>query len=766
MLKSLASLSCLSFLLLSCGEEDDAAVLAPVAQSYVGRARCVECHSDQHKLWQGSHHDLAMQEVTAQTVLGNFDNATFDHFGVISTFSQKDGGYWVRTEGADGELHDYAIRYVFGVTPLQQYLIEFPGGRLQVLSICWDARPKAEGGQRWYHLYPDERISANDELHWTGPNQNWNYMCADCHSTDLKRNYNPATDSFKTTWSELDVSCEACHGMGAQHLAWAAVPESKRPSDLPHAGFALALGATDTWSFADGAHTVSPKDSTRSQLEVETCARCHARRTPITHSQKPGSPLLDIYRPALLTERLYHADGQILDEVYVYGSFVQSPMYHAGVTCSDCHEPHRATLRVEGNGLCARCHKAEIFDNTAHHFHEEGTDGALCVNCHMPTRTYMGVDERRDHSIRVPRPDLSSVTGAPDACTKCHDDKSSRWAADAIVERSKQPGPHRAGAPHYGLGLLAGRIGDPSAVLRLSELALDPKQAAIVRATALASLRDYPGKEATAVAGRCLEDADPLVRLGAVLATEPWPMQQRAQALWALLEDPILCVRIEAARLLATAKVAGEHGAVLERVLSEYRAAQRVNADRSFAHLNLGLVALDRHEYAEAERAYRTAIRLAPYAVQAYVNLADLYRQQERESDSVGVLREGLGRVRNQAEIRHALGLALVRAGKTEAALEELRLAAIGRPENPRYAYVHGVALASRGRVDEGLRVLAAAYARFPANQDLLVALITTHRDRGNLAEAHRLALELVQKTQRSPGALELLAAIEALRRR
>ena len=191
------------------------------AVNYVGPAACAACHAGEIEAWQGSHHDRAMQVANERSVLGNFDNATFQYAGITSTFSKRNGNFFVSTDGPDGRLSDYEIKYTFGVTPLQQYLIEFPGGRMQALPIAWDTRPKDKGGQRWFHLYPSERITHEDELHWTRPQQNWNFMCADCHSTNLKKNYDATSHTFKTTWSEVNVSCEACHGPGSRHVEWA-----------------------------------------------------------------------------------------------------------------------------------------------------------------------------------------------------------------------------------------------------------------------------------------------------------------------------------------------------------------------------------------------------------------------------------------------------------------------------------------------------------------------------------------------------------------
>ena len=179
------------------------------APGFVGSAGCAACHAKEYAAWQGSQHRAAMQEATEKTVLGNFDGARFSYAGATSTFYKRDGKFFVKTDGPDGKPAGFPVPYTFGVHPLQQYLVELPGGRLQALSIAWDVDKK-----RWFHLYPNEHVTAEDELHWTRPAQNWNYMCADCHSTALRKNYDVAADRFATRWAEISVGCEACHGPG------------------------------------------------------------------------------------------------------------------------------------------------------------------------------------------------------------------------------------------------------------------------------------------------------------------------------------------------------------------------------------------------------------------------------------------------------------------------------------------------------------------------------------------------------------------------
>ena len=425
--------------------------------TYVGAESCAKCHEEEHKLWAGSHHHDAMAEATDETVLGDFDNAVFESQGVTSRFFKKDGKFFVNTEGPDGNYTDFEVAYTFGLDPLQQYLVPFPGGRLQCLTVAWDTH-----GKKWYSLYPDQKIDHSDWLHWTKGAQSWNTMCADCHSTNLQKNYDIEKKEFNTTWSEINVSCEACHGPGSHHVEWA---ESG------------AVGRMMTPESGDGRFGLVTKlKDVDNKLLVERCARCHSRRGQISPYHDHTGELLDHYVTETLREGLYHADGQILDEVYVYGSFRQSKMYHKGVRCTDCHEPHSIRLRAEGNDLCIRCHDPTKFNTPVHHHHKEDSPGSQCVSCHMPGRTYMGIDFRRDHSFRLPRPDLTVIGGTPNACNDCHADKEPQWAADAIT---KWFGPDRP--PHFSEALIAGHTGSADAAPKLSQLATDSEQPAIAQ---------------------------------------------------------------------------------------------------------------------------------------------------------------------------------------------------------------------------------------------------------------------------------------------
>ncbi len=713
--------------------------------TYIGRSSCIDCHQQESELWTGSHHDLAMRVADERTVLGDFDDATFTHFGVTSRFYKQGGKFYVNTDGPDGAMHDYEIAFTFGVTPLQQYLIEFPGGRYQVLGISWDSRPESDGGQRWYHLYPDEPIPHDDSLHWTGPNQNWNFMCAECHSTNLQKNYDLKTDSYNTTWSEINVSCEACHGPGSNHAVWAKDADRGRDNGDPAKGMAFRFQDDGgTWLFEPDSDTAQRTRPREDQTMLQMCARCHSRRTVVAGDYDYGQDLLDTHRPELLTESIYHADGQILDEVYVYGSFIQSKMYRKGVTCIDCHDPHSMKVYSPGNTLCATCHLPDTFDTPDHHFHEQGTEASSCVACHMPTKNYMGVDARLDHSIRVPRPDLSIKLGTPNACNQCHDDQTYQWAEDAVA---KWYGPDRRNEPHYGETLHAGRTGTPDANQALTILAGDSDKPVIARATALSLLRNYPTELSYETIRTYCENDDPMIRYAALNALEMSEPSLRLPIAYDLLQDPVLSVRIEAARVLAAVDVSQlnkEQQQAIEQGVEAYIQAQLANADRAESHLNIALVQTQRGRVDLAEQSYRTAIRINPAFAQAYVNLADLYRTTDRDAQSVPVLQEAVDAGANQGVIYYSLGLALVRQGRTPEAILAFEQAAELTPEDPRLSYTLGIALNSTGEPARALQVLADTHERHPTDQPTLYALMTISRDRGQLEEAIRYANTLL----------------------
>ena len=728
------------------------AFASPLPKQYVGVEVCSTCHAKQVNDWTGSDHSLAMQVASSSSVLGNFENSSFRYASVKSRFWKRDGRFFVRTDGADGKLADFEIKYTFGVRPLQQYLIELPGGRLQALGIAWDSRTKDSGGQRWFHLYPGQNVTAGDALHWTGINQNWNFMCSECHSTQVRKNFDPVSGSFNTSWAEPSVSCEACHGPGSDHVAWSGASKSEQLADKSK-GLVIALSERNEVSWSTPSIDQMPQRippaaiQPHASLEITVCARCHARANRVSDDYVHGQSPLNTHRPVLLTEGLYWVDGQQRDEVFTWGSFVQSKMHAKGVICSDCHQPHSGKLRVLGNQLCSQCHLASKYDNFQHSHHARGTAGAACVACHMPTTTYMVIDPRHDHSLRVPRPDLSMKYGVPNACTTCHTKQSTQWAVGALKEWNDHL---PTGFQRFTDAFYEDNVGAPSAGIALQALVADASQPALVRASAIERL----GRRASAkvldsiLSG--LHDSDALIRVVSVEALASGGSELRRRYLTPMLIDAERVVRATTANALAgdaEATFSVQEQKDFEKALSEYIAMQSYNADRPESQINLGNLYAARDQVNEAIQHYEMAIKIAPEFNGAYLNLAELHRMRGFDQEAETVLRRGLPRVSQPAALQHSLGLVLIRQNKMIEALKSLADAVHGDAGNSRYAYVYGVALHDSGSITKGDDVLERALVQHPNDPNLLntLAQYAVQARRLDKANAYTKRLKAIQ---------------------
>ncbi len=720
----------------------DAADLAP-AFTFVGRDRCAECHEEETEAWSGSDHDNAMAPADSANVRGDFSGVEFEHKGITSRFTTRDGRYFVYTEGPGGGMGEFEIAYTFGWEPLQQYLIAFPGGRYQALSLAWNTER-----EEWFHLYPDRDIPADDWLHWTRSAQTWNGMCAECHSTNLQKGFDPETDSFSTTWSEIDVSCEACHGPGSRHSEWADLPPMARP-EVPDYDLAV------------------PTSGITSRQQVELCAPCHSRRTELGDYAHGKEDLLDHLIPALLEERLYEADGQILEEVYVWGSFVQSKMYRNDVRCSDCHDAHSLELKYEDNELCAQCHRADTYDVFEHHFHEDLTEagepneGTLCVKCHMPERPYMVVDWRADHSLRIPRPDLTIEIGTPNACAAagCHEDETDQWSADYYVEWYG-----KAKRSHYGTTLAAGRDGEPGAGAELVRLASDPLYPALVRATALGLLQRYPGAEATRAINAALQDEEALIRYTAATALNTTDPAELVDLVAPLLFDPTKAVRGQAAVRLATVSrelLKPYQVEALDEATLEYQETMRYSLDFPFAGHNLANLYVARGEAGLAEEYYRRAIEIDDLFIPAKMNLAVLYNSQGRNEEAESLLRGVLEDYPDNHDAEYSLALLLVETDRAAEALAWLERAADGMPQRTRIRYNLGLLQQQLGRLPEAEESLRAAVEAEPRNLDYLYALADHYARRGDLRNALAVADRMIATNPGAQVGHDMKAALE-----
>lgn len=729
--------------------------------TYVGRDACIQCHSNQAQAFQGSHHDKAMDLATEQTVLADFKNVELEHLGVRAKMTTRDGKYFVNTEGPDGQYQDYQVKWVFGVTPLQQYMVEIERkpettsnetGRVQVLRWSWDTEKK-----QWFHLDPPDvptRLDPHDPLHWTGSAQRWNSMCADCHSTNLQKNFRVQDNSFHTTFSEIDVSCEACHGPGSIHVQLSQRWIGKVD---PHYGYGLApLKAS-------------------AENQIQACAPCHARRELIALQHRPGDNYYDHFAESLLLTNIYFADGQVQDEDYIHGSFLQSKMYHKGIKCTNCHDPHTAKLKHDGNQVCTSCHQHPTakYDSVAHHFHKPGQPGSQCVNCHMPSTTYMAVDPRRDHSLRIPRPDVSVKLGTPNACTGCHLDKQKiaeekrssltqyldwlvaaqqgdeeireelkrvdQWCDDAC---NRWYGEKRYREEHFATAIDAARRGTPDAADIVSKwfVRKGTESPAIARATMLVELSRTQLDRAVRLARRVDRDDHSIVRRSAAMVlgqiADPG---ERALALVPFLDDPSRSVRVEAARGLSTTGDAGPTAvsrSKLDHALAEYRESLLASAEQSGAHLGLGILDEQLGNFTAARGHYENAIRLEPQVAGPRTNLAVLLE---------GMAERNLQSPQPQAQ---QVGQSLLEKAKT-LRREELPLLerdASLMPKSTELQYRLGLAYYLDGNLEKALAQIQKAIELSPDRNEMRMALILLLQKMERIEDARREATELKRR--------------------
>ncbi|MBK7947388.1 MAG: tetratricopeptide repeat protein [Deltaproteobacteria bacterium] len=749
---------------------------------FVGSATCTACHAEQAQSWSGSQHRLAMDFATADSVKAPFAGESLHNASGTLRFERQGRAFLVRRDAAargptgpgpgaaaGDERSDLRVSGTFGVEPLQQYLLDAVGGRIQVLPWAWDTRPASEGGQRWLDLYPDA-ADPEDPLHFSRPAQNWNHVCADCHVTGYRKRYDEGRKQFESRWEELGVGCEGCHGPGREHVRWAASRESvaagaEAEADAEDDAHADANGDAGAgadrglvarlderrgvvWAIDPATGNAVRSRPRTSGRELDVCAQCHARRGAITERYVAGEPFLDHYRPTLLDRGLYHADGQQRDEVYTYGSFLQSRMHAKGVTCSDCHDPHSGGLRAEGNALCGNCHAPERYATPAHHHHRADSSGSRCVACHMPTTTYMEVDPRHDHSLRVPRPDQAKALGVPDACGGCHAGKEAVFS-DAAVRRWL--GRPAKGFERHAEAIDAAESDAIGAGAKLRAVAADASQPVIVRATALARLDPARGGANAEVLVGATRDPDPLVRLGALEGLANAGAEVRLRAAAALLDDPRRAVRFEAVRVLApvTGSLSQPSQAAFARASAEYVASLRRDADRPEARTQLGVFLAEGGDADGARRELEAALALEPAFEAAHVNLADLERALGRDESALAVLDAGLARLPGSAALHHARGLARIRLGRPGEALADLAKAVSLAPDSTRFAYVQAVALESTGARDRAIALLEGVATAHPGDAAVREALVGYLEAEGRLeaAKVHRAALALIAES-------------------
>ena len=685
---------CWSFVF--CKQQETGAV-TPVAADvagFVGDQVCGSCHAEAYADWKGSHHFHAMELPDSNSVRGRFDGSTFTADGVRYRMYQQNGQYLFDITENGQATEQFPVAYTFGWEPLQQYLVARPGGRYQTLRISWDTEK-----QQWFHQYPDTVITPGDWLHWTGAAQTWNSMCAACHSTHLEKNYIAEKDSFHTTWSIINVSCEACHGPGEQHVA---------------------LATKGDWKNGAGISTFS-KDGTHAQTDM--CGACHGLRTQLTSSSDAGGSFLQRFLPELMTPDMFFRDGQQKGEVYKYASFLSSRMYAKGVVCSDCHQPHSGRLKLDGNALCMQCHTPS-YDSPSHHFHPESSVGASCVNCHMPGKNYMVNDYRHDHSFRVPRPDQSAKYGTPNTCNTCHADRTAGWAAEQI---NKWYGPERRW--HFSDALLAAGQDPSDALPYLLELTGRDSVPAIVRAQATMELNAAYGQQVIPTLQQLISDSSELVRMAAYNSMLHQPADRSLAMYQAGWQDTVLAVRLAAYRATADIPVSGLSEVALKNKQSagdEYLQFLMMNADMANGQVLFSEYYQQRNDLEGAIDACEKALQIDDRLGEVRLNLAILYSRQGNMVAAVNHLKTFISYYPDVSRGYYYLSLILNEQDRMTDAIQMIRKALSLDPYDTGMVANYVLMLYKSGQINEARAILQEALEAFPNDAGLqsLIAFI------------------------------------------
>ena len=683
--------------------------------NFVGSERCAQCHEAETKQWKQSHHAKSMMLPSAESVLGDFNNKEVTFNDVTTRFTQNEQGYYINTQNEEKKQQTYKVEFTFGYTPLQQYLIDSGDGKLQAFDIAWDSRSAEDGGQRWFKLLPNEDTNTESPFHWTKQLQNWNSRCAECHSTNLNKGYNPVYRRYETTFSEVNVACESCHGGGNKHVNMVASGEYKKGTGI---GFDTHLKQTRNFVFEDKKSIAVPKGE-HTAAQINACGGCHSRRQVIGEIN-PANNYHDQYSLRLLDDPLYYADGQIQDEVFVLGSFMQSKMYKAGVTCTNCHNAHTGEVKAQDNSLCTQCHLPAKYDVEQHAHHKKDSLGALCVNCHMPATTYMEVDDRRDHSFSIPTPQHSDKLETPNACNRCHKAQSSEWSAKTIESWGKET------TDYFGLINAKARKADVLALRPMTAYIDDERHSDIRRAALLSLTSGVPSRLTAETIVKQLSSDSELVRRAAVEASGFIPLQQRWTLLKPLVKDPSASVRYAVANQLAgyAQHVEGEDYIALSALFREYEQQLLISQDMPGGQASMAVYALAQGDIDGALSAINKALEIEPDFAPALLNLADIHRSMGDEVKAKEALERGINVAPDSGALQHSYGLYWVRQKNMAESLTYLKAATEQEDRTARYFYVYAVALENTGNLKEAILTLQQANDEWPNQYELLITLV------------------------------------------
>jgi len=653
-------------------------------EQYVGAESCKECHQEAYADWKKSDHFYSMQKATKEFVKANF-NTTYSADEIQYKFYTQDTTYFVEITEAN-QTHTFKVAYTFGWHPLQQYLLETENGKFQTLRASWDTE-----NNKWFHQNAGDIVEPHDWLSWSKGGQNWNTMCSSCHSTHLKKNYNEVTDNFNTTFKEINVACESCHGPGVNHIGF----QSNNKITDPYQGGIL----------------------TDQKAQINNCGTCHARRTMFEDVSDPHNEFLDQFIPQNLTSTFYEGDGQIKGEDFVYGSFLSSRMYRNHVACNNCHNSHSGEIKMEGNSLCLQCHEPQDYDTQKHHHHTPNTEGASCVSCHMDGKVYMGNDYRKDHSFRIPRPDQSVKYETSNSCNSCHTDKDAKWAATAVTTWY---GKERA--YHFSDDLLPASKLNEQSMTHIENLLSNDSVPTIIKSTAIEYLQYLDDPMALDLILKSLSHKEALVRQSGYVSLLWFPENIRVDAGLRGLSDPVKAVRIMAFRTVISIDVNQLNPEIIKiwnNVNAEYLIYLKTNADFPSGQTLIGEYYQQVNDTKRAITAFNRALKMDSVQLRPYSNLAILYSGINDLASVKKILLQGTELFPNHALYYYYLGLNEGELGNLNAQLNQFKKAYLLNSTDPKIAYNYILSLYNLDAQKEAKKQLVKALIVNPNNKDL-----------------------------------------------
>jgi len=702
---------------------------------YAGSEACRSCHREVHDLWYFSHHARAERALHPVQDREAFEPPRWSKHGTQVSGVIASNGLWLGTIDLDGVLRWYPVCRALGVRPLVQYLVPLAGGRLQATELAYDPVR-----QEWFNVFGQEDRKPGEWGHWTGRGMNWNSMCAHCHNTAVRKNYDAGLDRYATVMAERGVGCEACHGPMRAHVQW----QRQNPGRSPDPGLVRLS----------------------SLRQMDTCASCHARQVDLTGRFRPGEAYEDHFWPAMVdASDVFYPDGQVRDENFEWAAFLGSKMYEAGVRCIDCHDPHSGRTRRPGNALCLQCHApgagrgAPAVDVLTHSRHAPGSAGDQCVHCHMPQTVYMQRHPRHDHGFTIPDPWLTVRFAIPNACNRCHTNQTATWALEHAQrwygERLERPQRRRAE------WVMRARDGDAGALEEIIRwLRMETNR--YWRAVMLGLLEVWsPDPTVLRTASNQMQDASALVRVAAVRVLER-ALELGDTSVRALLQtalaDSARSVRVAAAwalrGVLDTNHPAGRE---LLGFLGHH-------ADQPWGQFQWGLFWRARGQVSAARDALERAVRWDPHSVLPRVALAAVCSELGEADAAVEQLREACRLAPEDAELRYRLGLAWNEAGRLEPAAAALEQAAELNPRHVSAWYNLGLARAGLGQTESALACLARAEALDARDARIPYARATLLAREGRWMEARAAAIRTLELDPTHAGARSLLRLLAPAR--